>query len=135
MAGRHSKRPGARARIPEQRGPRPLGITDAQTHLEHLVTEESLAAHRYSGRLLALCGIEVLAASLTDPRRGRCRECGAVSGAGMYFRSNSHKLPAGRRSSPTPPLRVPGGQPVPGAAEVAVLDHGQHGEGRVAGYG
>lgn len=75
MAGRHSKRRGAHAQVPEQRGPRPLGITDAQTHLEHLVTDESLAAHRHSGRFLALCGIEVLAASLTDPGRGRRREC------------------------------------------------------------
>ncbi len=75
MAGRHSKRRGAPAQISEQRGPRPRGITDAQTHLEHLVTDESLAAHRHSGRFLALCGIEVLAASLTDPGRGRCPEC------------------------------------------------------------
>jgi hypothetical protein len=74
MAGQHSKRRGAQAQVPEQRGPRPLGITDAQTHLEHLVTEESLAAHRHSGRFLALCGIEVLAASLTNPG-GRRREC------------------------------------------------------------
>ncbi len=75
MAGRHSKRRGAPAQIPAQRGPRPLGITDAQTHLEHLVTEDSLAADRHSGRFRALCGIEVLAASLTEPGRGRCPEC------------------------------------------------------------
>ncbi len=75
MAGRHSKRRDAHAQIPERRGSRALGITDAQSHLEHLVTDESLAAHRHSGRLLALCGIEVLAASLTEPGHGRCPEC------------------------------------------------------------
>lgn len=68
MAGRHSKRVGGpHVRIPAQRGPRPLRITDARTHMEHLVTDESLAAHRHSGRYLALCETEVLAASLTDP--------------------------------------------------------------------
>ncbi len=75
MAGRHSKRRRAQAQIPAQRGSRALGITDAQTHLEHLVTDESLAAHRHLGRFLALCGIEVLAASLTEPDRGRRPLC------------------------------------------------------------
>ena len=76
MAGRHSKRAGgAHVRIPAQRGPRPLRITDARTHVEHLVTDESLAAHRHTGRYPALCGTEVLAASLTDPGRGRCPGC------------------------------------------------------------
>lgn len=75
MAGRHSKRPRAHAHIPEQRRSCTLGITDAQTHLEHLVTHESLAAHRHSGRFPATCGTEVLAASLTDPGQGRCPEC------------------------------------------------------------
>lgn len=49
MAGLHSKRRGTQAQIPEPRKPRPLGITDAQTHLEHPVTDESLAAHRHTG--------------------------------------------------------------------------------------
>jgi hypothetical protein len=75
MAGRHSKRPGAHMQLPEQRRSYTLGITDAQTHLEHLVTDASLAAHRHSGRFPAKCGTEVLAASLTDPARGRCPEC------------------------------------------------------------
>lgn len=75
MAGRHSKRRGAHAEIPQQWRSCALGVTDAQTHLEHLVTDESLAAHRHSGRFPAKCGTEVLAASLTDPGRGRCPEC------------------------------------------------------------
>jgi hypothetical protein len=74
MAGRHSKRRVAHPQVPEQWGPRPLGITDALTHVEHLVSDESVAAHRHMGLYLALCGMTVLAASLTDPGRGWCRE-------------------------------------------------------------
>ncbi|MGH3842098.1 MAG: hypothetical protein ACRDS0_11730 [Pseudonocardiaceae bacterium] len=75
MAGRHSKRRGAHAPVAEQRGPYPVGITDAHTQVEHLVSDESVAAHRHTGHYLALCGMTVLAASLTDPGRGWCREC------------------------------------------------------------
>ncbi len=74
MAGRHRHRP-ARVRIPEQRGPRPLGITDANTEVEHLVTEDTVVAHRHSGRYLALCGVQVFAASLTTRERTQCRRC------------------------------------------------------------
>lgn len=76
MPGRH-RRQAAHAQVPAQRGPRPLGITDAHTHVEHLMTDESAVAHRHSGRYLALCGIEVLAASLTAPGRRHCRRCTA----------------------------------------------------------
>ena len=75
MTAQHSKHRETHAQIPEQQGSRPLGITDAQTHPEHWVTEESLAVHRHSDRLLVMCGSEVLAASLTAPGRGRCPEC------------------------------------------------------------
>lgn len=71
MAGRHRRG----ERIPEQRGPRRLGITDAHTHVEHLVSDESAMEHRHSGRYLAMCGARVLAASLTAPERARCRSC------------------------------------------------------------
>lgn len=73
MAGRHSKR-GVHTRIPTQRGPRAVGITDARTRVEHLMSDAAME-HRHSGRYLALCGIEVLAASLTDPGRGQCQHC------------------------------------------------------------
>jgi len=75
MAGRHSKRRWTHAQAPEQRGPHLLGITDAHTHVEHLVCHDSVAAQRHAGHYVALCGMTVLAASLTDPGRGRCREC------------------------------------------------------------
>jgi hypothetical protein len=51
------------------------GVVDAETHIEHWVTDRSAAERRHSGRYLALCGFEVLAASLTAPPRGRCMVC------------------------------------------------------------
>ncbi|MGH3781561.1 MAG: hypothetical protein ACRDRO_13290 [Pseudonocardiaceae bacterium] len=75
MAGRHSKRPGTHAQIPSRWRAYTLGVTDAHSHVEHLVTDESLAANRHSGRFPAKCGTQVLAASLTDPGCGRCPEC------------------------------------------------------------
>jgi hypothetical protein len=50
-----------------------VGIVDARTRVEHLVPDDVLAAPRLN--YLARCGAEVLAASMTDPGRGRCREC------------------------------------------------------------
>jgi hypothetical protein len=61
--------------IPAQRGPRAVGVIDARTRVEHLVTDESLAAHRRAGRYPAKCGVEILAASLTEPGRERCVQC------------------------------------------------------------
>jgi hypothetical protein len=78
MTGRHRLQ-AERAQIPVQRRPRPLGIIDAQTHVEHLVTDESAREHRHSGRYLALCGVQVLAASLTATDRGRCPRCATWS--------------------------------------------------------
>ncbi len=83
MAGRHSKRRSAHAQAPPpaQPGPRPVevsdaaGITDARTRVEHLMTDASAMEHRHSGRYLALCGIEVLAASLAEREHSRCQPC------------------------------------------------------------
>lgn len=72
MAGRHRRH--VQVRIPPGRGRvRPVGMVDARTRVEHLVPDDVLASPRHS--YLAKCGAEVLAASLTDPGRGRCREC------------------------------------------------------------
>ena len=77
--GRHSKQPReAHARVPQQRQ---VGIVDAQSRIEHLVTDTSAMEHRHSGRYLALCGTRVLAASMTDPGRGRCPECLPADGS------------------------------------------------------
>jgi hypothetical protein len=51
-----------------------MGIVDARTWVEHLMTDPS-AEHRHAGRYLALCGSVVLAASLTEPGRERCQLC------------------------------------------------------------
>lgn len=48
---------------------------DAHTEVEHLVTDDTVAAHRHSGRYLALCGVQVLTASLTARERTQCRPC------------------------------------------------------------
>jgi hypothetical protein len=75
MAGRHRRHAHvAHVQIPQQqRRVRPVGIVDARTRVEHLVPEDVLAGSRLS--YLAKCGAEVLAASMTDPGRGWCREC------------------------------------------------------------
>jgi hypothetical protein len=78
MTGRH-RRQAAHASIRVQHGPHPLGIIDAQTHVEHLMADESVRAHGDSGRYLALCGVQVLAASLATPDRGRCPMCATRS--------------------------------------------------------
>jgi hypothetical protein len=75
MAGRHSKRTDAHVGIPGQRRMRPLGVIDARTHVEHLVSEQSAAAHRQGGCYVADCGATVLAASLTEPGLARCQGC------------------------------------------------------------
>jgi hypothetical protein len=71
MAGRHRPQ-AAHVQIPEHRRPRPLGITDAQTHVEHFMIDATVE-HRHAGRYLALYGVEVLAASLVEQGRSRCR--------------------------------------------------------------
>jgi hypothetical protein len=51
-------------------------MTDATTGTAHLVTDESVAAgHRAGGIYVAVCGAQVLAASLTMPERDQCQSC------------------------------------------------------------
>jgi hypothetical protein len=52
--------------------------------MEHLVTDESVVAHRHAGRYLAVCGAQVLEASLTTPERQRCRLCAPIPNGGEY---------------------------------------------------
>jgi hypothetical protein len=73
MAGKHRR--GAVHRPAPTRAPRHIGIVDSRTHIQHLMTHEIAAAHRHAGRYLALCGAQVLAASLTEPERRRCWMC------------------------------------------------------------
>jgi hypothetical protein len=73
-AGRH-RRGAMHPPVPSLHQHRPMRIVDARTSMEHLVTDESVAAHRHAGRYLAVCGAQVLAASLTAPQRSRCPAC------------------------------------------------------------
>jgi hypothetical protein len=71
MAGRHSKRRGAHARIPAPRRPG-IELVAGDTRVVHRVSSDELLAGRQRGDYQALCGARLLAASLTDPGRGRC---------------------------------------------------------------
>lgn len=78
--GKHRRIPRvARVATPARVSPRPVGITDAQTRVQHLMSDESAMAHRHSGHYLALCGERVLAASLTARERSHCQRCLTVS--------------------------------------------------------
>jgi hypothetical protein len=51
-------------------------MVDARTLEAHLLTDEALAAgRRGEGRYTALCGVNVLPASLTAAERGYCTSC------------------------------------------------------------
>lgn len=52
-----------------------LSVVDTRTAEAHRVAIETAALHRRSGRYPALCGAEVLGASLTAPPRTDCAEC------------------------------------------------------------
>lgn len=77
MAGRRRGITTRLARTPVVTAPpRPIAMTDATTGTEHRVTDESVAAHRRADRrYVAVCGAQVLAASLTMPERDQCQSC------------------------------------------------------------
>ncbi|MGQ0773633.1 MAG: hypothetical protein ACT4NY_04300 [Pseudonocardiales bacterium] len=50
-------------------------MVDARTLTEHPVDLDTITAVRHQGRYTALCGTEVLAASMTTEERGHCRKC------------------------------------------------------------
>ena len=52
-----------------------LSIVDSRTQAEHLIAMETAAAHRHLGRYPAMCGAEVIAASLTTLPASDCDEC------------------------------------------------------------
>ena len=69
------RRGGAHRPAAPARARRHIRIVDARSHVQHLMTHEVAAAHRHTGSYLALCGAQVLAASLTTPERRRCVLC------------------------------------------------------------
>jgi hypothetical protein len=82
MAGRRRGITTRSARTPVVTAPlRPIVMTDATTGTAHLVTDESVAAgRRAGGRYVAVCGAQVLAASLTMPERDQCQSCQSCAG-------------------------------------------------------
>jgi hypothetical protein len=79
LAGKHRLR-GRRAETTAPRR-RAVEVIDAQTFTAHFLTIDALAAGRHPrGRYIALCGQDVLPASLTEPGNGRCSSCVSVPG-------------------------------------------------------
>lgn len=68
------RRSPTRAVVPTQRLPG-IELVDARTRVAHRVSPEELLAGRARGDYQARCGAQFLAASLTDPGRGRCPGC------------------------------------------------------------
>jgi hypothetical protein len=76
MAGRHSFK---RKRAERTAHHRAAEVVDARTLRAHLLTPDALADGRHAaGRYIALCGQDVLPASLVEPGRGRCTSCSAI---------------------------------------------------------
>ncbi|MGH3937111.1 MAG: hypothetical protein ACRDTG_00520 [Pseudonocardiaceae bacterium] len=50
-------------------------MVDARTLTEHLIDLDAIAASRSRGSYLALCGTEVLAASMTTEEQRFCQKC------------------------------------------------------------
>ncbi|MDQ3154271.1 MAG: hypothetical protein M3R63_21990 [Actinomycetota bacterium] len=57
----------------------PTAVTDARTGTAHLVTDAAVAAGRPAGSYTALCGVSVLATSLTAPTGRPCPSCVRVT--------------------------------------------------------
>ena len=74
MPGKHR----LKTRRAEHTAPRhrPVEVVDAHTLTAHFLTHDALTAGRLpKGRDIALCGQDVLPASLVEPGRGRCSSC------------------------------------------------------------
>jgi hypothetical protein len=58
---------------------RAIELVDARTLTAHLLTDAAIAAGRLAkGRYVAICGQDVLSASLAESGRGRCSSCVSV---------------------------------------------------------
>lgn len=55
---------------------RTIAWVDLRTNLTHLLTPDAAAAGRVpGGRYIALCGLEMIPAAMTDPGHGHCQLC------------------------------------------------------------
>lgn len=75
-----------------------LSVVDTCTRESHLVPVEAAALHRRSGRYPALCGTEVITASLTTAPARDCQDCATRArpggvGRGEPSRSRRSFLP------------------------------------------
>lgn len=76
MPGKHSLKRKKAERTERRRA---AEVVDARTRQAHLLTPDALAAGlSAAGRYIALCGQDVLPASLVEPGNGRCALCIAV---------------------------------------------------------
>lgn len=58
---------------------RAVEVVDARTRTAHFLTRDALAAGRDpKGRYIALCGQDVLPASLVEPGSHRCPSCVSI---------------------------------------------------------
>lgn len=108
-------------------------VTDARTHCVHLVSDAGAAAGRANaGRYVALCGAEVLAASLTTPESGYCGSCTSNPGR-PPIRVSSPRLALGGR----PAFRTSADQPRRGEGFVGRHEDEEekrrHGDGQPSG--
>lgn len=76
MAGRHRLKGGRVLRTSRHRT---IEMVDARTLTAHFLTDDALAAgRRPQGRYIALCGQDVVPASLIEAGRNRCPSCVSI---------------------------------------------------------
>ncbi|MGH3889344.1 MAG: hypothetical protein ACRDSZ_22760 [Pseudonocardiaceae bacterium] len=76
MTGKHSLKG---RRVQRTSRHRAVEVVDVRTLTAHFLTMDALAAGRLpKGRYVALCGQDVLPASLTEPGSRRCSSCVSI---------------------------------------------------------
>ena len=82
-----------------------MSMVDARSGVGHLVAVETAAVHRRAGRYPALCGMEVIIASMLAEPEGQCRDCQhrAQAGAGA---ARQRGRAGSRRSGESRPRRA-----------------------------
>lgn len=58
-----------------------LSVVDSRSGVVHLVAMETAALHRHSGRYPALCGVEVISASMLAGPGRECADCVSLAQA------------------------------------------------------
>ena len=77
--GKH-RRPRGRPRALRLRPPALFAWVDLRTSITHLLTSDAAATGRVGeGRYIALYGVDLIPASMTDPGNGYCQSCYTTS--------------------------------------------------------